>query len=191
MPSQAFSRLTETSPVVECTTNSVTAFTSLRLYLIPIDVYTDQPFNTYRCIFDLNGGAPNVDYKFGLYQQVDKISSSGVAAVLVANTTASTTGETTTFTAKSLTNPVWLEKGNYWIGFVFEEQGTTIVNSRAEISGGVPYIKGNYVYQDLGSLTLSSTINGTGAGSNRFSYIWSAPDTAMWLAIADNRDTNI
>lgn len=154
-----------------------------RLYLIPFLARGVTKFDKYDCDFYLSGGT--ISYKFGVYRQVSNLTNTGVCAFLMPGTSITVTGATTNFQVVPIGATACIEPGYYWIGFIFDvtagAPSLTTLNSLKSAS----WIKGRWVYNDPGSLSLPSTINGSS-----LSYICAtASENPFWCAITYSGDT--
>lgn len=163
------------------------AYTQFRLYLYPVPAVSEIVFNQYDWDFTLAGASPNIDFKCAIYERnrgtSSKLSSSGTILTPVSGTSVTVTGQTVSFQTTALGSTKVLLPGHYYIAFIFDEQGTTILTSKNAHTNNTS-VTGDWLYADQGSLTLPSTIAGTSLG-----YIHSAGECPFWTALSYTGDT--
>jgi len=150
----------ECAPKPEMRTTSG-ALTSNRLYLVPIVVTGQMVADTYFVDMNVTG---NIDVTICVYEQTDKLSSTGTTANLIPLSGNTSTGITAAFQTIPIANSIDLLPGSYWIGFIFHDNtGTSTVTSANSTNCGTEF-KSRYMYNDPGSFTTPTTIAGNALG---------------------------
>lgn len=172
---------TACAPKVEMVSNNA-GLTNNRIYLIPIVVKGQEIFSEYDVDMLCSGG--NAEVVCAIYEQVDRIGSSGVTAQLVAGSGSVpliiATGAT--FRIIPLGANLTLLPGSYWIAFQFNNLGGATISSNNSTRVGT-WFTGRWVHRDPGSYTMPATINGT-------DLVYTATgEYPVWAAIRYTGDT--